>query len=169
MHPARQWRERFSEKPMLVLAFAVTVTALTAVLATPQRRDSMDIGEGIIRKASPRSVPETIDRLEAILKAKGVWVFARIDHSRGAEKVGLTMPPSTVLIFGNPNVGTPVMLVAPTAAIDLPLKVLAWEDSAGKVWLGYNDPKYLARRYGLTDQQVAPLGVIADLVDAAVK
>ena len=167
MHTARHWHERLAGKTMLVLAFVVT--ALTAVLARPQRSESMEIGEGIIRKASPRSVPETVDRLEAILKTKGVWVFARIDHSRGAAKVGLTMPPSQVLIFGNPNVGTPVMLAAPTSAIDLPLKVLAWEDSAGKVWLGYTDPKYLAHRYGLTDQQVAPLGVIADLVDAAVK
>jgi len=167
MHSPRHWRERLTEKPMLVLAFAVT--ALTASLATPQRSDSMDIGEGIIRKASPRSVPETLDRLEAILKTKGVQVFARIDHSGEATKVGLSMPPTQVLIFGNPRAGTPVMLAAPTSAIDLPLKALAWQDSAGKVWLGYTDPKYFARRYGLTEKQVAPLGVIADLVDAAVK
>ena len=169
MHPARQWLDRLAENFSAALMLAFVAVSSTASLATTQRSDPMVIGEGIIRKASPRSVPETIDRLEAILKAKEVWVFARIDHSRGAAKVGLTMPPSQVLIFGNPRVGTPVMLAAPTSAIDLPLKALAWEDSAGKVWLGYTDPKYLAHRYGLTEKQVAPLAVIGDLVDAAVK
>ncbi|HZW88130.1 MAG TPA: DUF302 domain-containing protein [Myxococcaceae bacterium] len=152
---------------VLVLAFAVTTSS--AARAIFMRSEAMDIGEGIIRKASPRSVPETLDRLEAILKTKGVQVFARIDHSGEAAKVGLSMPPTQVLVFGNPRAGTPVMLAAPTSAIDLPLKALAWQDSAGQVWLGYTDPKYLARRYGLTEKQVAPLGVIADLVDAAVK
>ena len=167
MHPARQWRERLTGKAMLVLAFVVT--ALTTVLASPQRSESMEIGEGILRKASPRSVPETLDRLEAILKTKGVQVFARIDHSGEAAKVGLTMPPTQVLIFGNPRAGTQVMLAAPSSAIDLPLKALAWKDPAGKVWLGYTDPMYFARRYGLDEKQVAPLAVVADLVDAAVK
>jgi uncharacterized protein (DUF302 family) len=167
MHPARHWNERLAGKAMLVLAFVVT--ALTAVLARPQMSEPMDIGEGIIRKASPRSVPETLDRLEAILKTKGVQVFARIDHSGEAAKVGLTMPPTQVLIFGNPRAGTAVMLAAPTSAIDLPLKALAWRDAAGKVWLGYTDPKYFARRYGLDEKQVAPLAVVGDLVDAAVK
>ena len=169
MHPPRQWLDSLAERWPAALMLAFVAASLTVLLATTPRSDPMEIGEGIIRKASPRSVQETIDRLEAILKTKGVWVFARIDHSRGAAKVGLTMPPSQVLIFGNPRVGTPVMLAAPTSAIDLPLKVLAWEDSAGKVWLGYTDPKYLAHRYGLTEKQVAPLAVIGDLVDAAVK
>ena len=163
--------------PVLLLAALLTVfsAALTITLipaaraATPQRTAAMNIGEGIIRKASPRSVPETLDRLEGILKAKGVQVFARIDHSGEAAKVGLTMPPTQVLVFGNPKAGTPVMLAAPSSAIDLPLKALAWQDSAGQVWLGYTDPRYFARRYGLSEQQVAPLGVIADLVDATVK
>jgi uncharacterized protein (DUF302 family) len=167
MHPARHWRERLTGEWMLVLAFIVT--ALGAVLVRTQRSDSMDVGEGIIRKASPRSVPETLDRLETILKTKGVPVFARIDHSGEAAKVGLSMPPTQVLIFGNPRAGTQVMLAAPTSAIDLPLKALAWQDSAGKVWLGYTDPRYLARRYGLDEKQVAPLAVVADLVEAAVR
>ena len=123
----------------------------------------MEMGEGIIRKSSPRSVPETLNRLEALLKSKGVQVFARIDHAGEAARVGLSMPPTQVLVFGNPRAGTPVMLAAPTSAIDLPLKVLAWQDAVvGKVWLGYTDPKYLAGRYGLDETQVAPLGVIAD-------
>jgi len=169
MHRAQHWRDRLVEKPALVLLLALVVTTSTAVLATSARSDAMDIGEGIIRKASSRSVPETLDRLESNLKAKGVQVFARIDHSGEAARVGLSMPPTQVLIFGNPRAGTPVMLAAPTSAIDLPLKVLGWQDAAGKVWLGYTDPKYFARRYGLDEKQVAPLAVVAELVDAAVK
>jgi uncharacterized protein (DUF302 family)/uncharacterized membrane protein YidH (DUF202 family) len=162
-----------------VLVVAVLLTLLTAALGlsvipsaradTPRRSESMDIGEGIIRKPSTRTVPETLDRLEATLKAKGITVFARVDHSGEAAKVGLTMPPTQVLIFGNPKAGTPVMLAAPTSAIDLPLKALAWQDGAGKVWLGYTDPAYLARRYGLTEAQVAPLAGIGQLIDAAVR
>ena len=129
----------------------------------------MDVGEGIVRKPSPRSVPETLDRLEAILTSKGVKVFARFDHSGEAARVGLAMPPTQVLVFGNPRAGTPVMLAAPTSAIDLPLKVLAWQDAAGQVWLGYTDPAYLARRHGLSQEQVAPIAVVAQLVDAAVR
>ena len=169
MQRARHWRERLVEKPAVMLVLALVVGSSTAVLATSPRSDAMDIGEGITRKASPRSVPETLDRLEAILKSKGVQVFARVDHSGEAAKVGLTMPPTQVLIFGNPRAGTPVMLAAPSSAIDLPLKALAWQDAAGKVWLGFTDPKYFARRYGLDEKQVAPLAVVADLVDAAVK
>jgi len=165
------------QTPVLVLAGLLTL--LTAALAlsispaanaaTPTRSDSMEIGEGIIRRPSARSVPDTLDRLESILRGKGVQVFARIDHSGEAAKVGLKMPPTQVLIFGNPKAGTPVMLAAPTSAIDLPLKALAWQDAAGKVWLGYTDPAYFARRYGLTEAQVAPLGVIGQLVEAAVR
>ena len=129
----------------------------------------MDIGEGIIRKASPRSVAETLDRLEAILKTKGVWVFARIDHSRGAAKVGLTMPPSQLLIFGNPRVGTPVMLAAPTSAIDLPLKALAWQDSEGRVWLSYNAPEYLQQRHGLPAELLPNIAGIKALVEQAAR
>jgi len=169
MHSARHWLERLVEQRPTMLLFAVIVTTLTTALATSGRSDSMEIGEGIIRKSSPRSVPETLDRLETLLKSKGVQVFARIDHAGEAARVGLSMPPTQVLVFGNPRAGTPVMLAAPTSAIDLPLKVLAWQDAVGKVWLGYTDPKYFARRYGLDEKQVAPLAVIADLAEAAVK
>lgn len=128
----------------------------------------MKIGEGIVAKPSARSVRDSLDRLEGILRSKGIQVFARIDHAGEAARVGLSMPPTEVLIFGNPRAGTSVMLAAPTAAIDLPLKVLAWQDAVGKVWLGYTDPSYLARRHGLEEKQVAPLAAIAELVDAAV-
>src|SRR5215472_14463797 len=133
------------------------------------RSESMDIGDGIVRKPSARTVPETLDRLEAILNAKDIHVFARVDHAGEAARVGLTMPPTQVLIFGNPRAGTPVMLAAPTSAIDLPLKALAWQDATGKVWLGYTDPAYFARRYGLTEAQVAPISGIGQLIDAALK
>ncbi|HTV60535.1 MAG TPA: DUF302 domain-containing protein [Verrucomicrobiae bacterium] len=125
----------------------------------------MKTGEGIISKQSNYSVSETLDRVEAVMKAKGVKVFARVDHSGEAEKVGLKMPPTQLLIFGNPKGGTPVMLAAPTAAIDLPLKALAWQDNEGKVWLSYNDPEYLKRRFGLTDDQIKTIAGIGGLIE----
>src|SRR5271155_3446056 len=128
---------------------------------------AMKSGDGIISKPSKSSVPETLDRLEAILRAKGITIFERIDHSGEAEKVGMKMPPTQVLIFGNPKGGTPLMLAAPTSAIDLPLKALAWTDSTGKVWLSYNDPAYLMRRYGLTEDQVKTIAPIGALIEPA--
>jgi uncharacterized protein (DUF302 family)/uncharacterized membrane protein YidH (DUF202 family) len=127
----------------------------------------MKSGEGIISKPSRHSVPETLDRLETTLHEKGVKVFARVDHSGEAEKAGLKMPPTQVLIFGNPKAGTPAMLSAPTAAIDLPLKALAWQDSDGKVWLSYNDVEYLKRRFGLSDDAVKGLAAATPLIEQA--
>jgi uncharacterized protein (DUF302 family) len=124
-------------------------------------------GEGIISKASKYSVPETLDRVDALLRSKGIKIFVRVDHSGEAEKAGLKMPPTQLLIFGNPKGGTPVMLAAPTAAIDLPLKALAWQDSDGKVWLSYNDPEYLKRRYGLTDEQIKTIAGTGSLLEQA--
>lgn len=124
-------------------------------------------GDGIISRVSKHSVPETIDRLEAQLRARGVEIFARIDHSGSAAAAGLAMPPTQLLIFGNPKAGTPVMLASPTAAIDLPLKALAWQDPEGTVWLSYNDPAYVARRFGLTDSQVAMLVPIGTVIEQA--
>lgn len=124
-------------------------------------------GEGIISIASKFSVSETLDRLTAALEAKGIRVFARVDHSGEAEKVGMKMPPTQLLIFGNPKGGTPVMLAAPTSAIDLPLKALAWQDAEGKVWLSYNDVAYLQRRFGLTDADVKTISGIGSLLEQA--
>jgi len=126
-------------------------------------------GEGIISKPSKYSVPETLDRVEAVLREKGIRVFARVDHSGEAEKVGLKMPPTQLLIFGNPKGGTPVMLAAPTAAIDLPLKALAWQDGDGKVWLSYNDPEYLKKRFGLRDEQIQTIAGIGSLIEQGLK
>src|SRR5580698_4477155 len=129
----------------------------------------MQSGDGIISKPSKSSVPETLDRLEAILRAKGITVFARIDHSGEAEKVGMKMPPTQVLIFGNPKGGTPLMLAAPTSAIDLPLKALAWQDSDGSVWLSYNDPEYLKKRFGLRDEQIQTIAGIGSVIEQGLK
>ena len=127
----------------------------------------MKAGDGIISKESKYSVAETLDRVGALLRSKGIKIFARVDHSGEAEKVGLKMPPTQLLIFGNPKGGTPVMLAAPTAAIDLPLKALAWQDADGKVWLSYNDPEYLKKRYGLTDDQIKTIAGTGSLIEQA--
>jgi len=103
---------------------------------------------GLISKPSTHSVPETIQRLSDLLKSKGVAIFALVDHSGEAEKTGLKMRPTQLLIFGNPKAGTPLMVAAPSIAIDLPLKALAWEDAGGNVWLSYNSPEYLQQRHG---------------------
>jgi len=127
----------------------------------------MNTGEGIISKPSKYSVPETLHRLETILTAKGIKVFALVDHSGEAEKAGLKMPPTQLLIFGNPKGGTPVMLAAPTAAIDLPWKALAWQDANGQVWLSYNDAAYIQRRFGLSDDVMKPLAGLAAVIEQA--
>jgi uncharacterized protein (DUF302 family) len=108
----------------------------------------------LVHLRSPYSVPETLKRLESVLHARNLTVFARIDHSGEAEKVGLTMHPTQLIIFGSPKSGTPVMVASPTVAIDLPLKALAWEDADGKVWLSYNSPEYLKRRHEIPDDLV---------------
>lgn len=104
--------------------------------------------DGMIELRSPRSAKETMNRLEEAVKQRGLTVFARIDHAAGAAKIGKTLRPTELLIFGNPQGGTPLMECAQSAGIDLPLKALAWEDAAGQAWLGYNDPAYVARRHG---------------------
>jgi uncharacterized protein (DUF302 family) len=127
----------------------------------------MNSGEGIVSKASKYSVPETLHRLETILTAKGIKVFALVDHSGEAEKAGLKMPPTQLLIFGNPKGGTPVMMAAPTSAIDLPWKALAWQDTSGQVWLSYNDAAYVQRRFGLSDDVMKPLAGLSALIEQA--
>lgn len=124
---------------------------------------------GLVQIASPYSVQETLRRLQAAFAAKGLQVFAVIDHSGEAEKVGLKMRPTKVVIFGSPRAGTPLMVAAPSLAIDLPLKALVAEDAVGKVWLTYNDPEYLQERHGVPEQLIKNLAgagtVIAKAVD----
>ena len=106
--------------------------------------------DGLIAVKSPHSVKETMDRLETLAKQKGMAIFARIDHAAGAAKVGKKLRSTELLIFGNPQGGTPFMECDQTMGIDLPLKALVWEDASGQVWLGYNDPEFLARRHGVS-------------------
>ena len=103
--------------------------------------------EGLVNVKSVHAVSVTADRLENVLKNKGMTVFARIDHAAGAQKVGKTLRPTELVIFGNPKVGTPLMQCSQSIAIDLPQKALIWEDANGQVWLSYNDPQYLAKRH----------------------
>jgi uncharacterized protein (DUF302 family) len=128
----------------------------------------MNHGNGIISKRSKYSVPLTTERLEAAIRSKGIKLFARIDHSGEAESVGLKMPPTQLLIFGNPKAGTPLMLAAPGIAIDFPLKALAWQDDQGAVGVSYNDPKYLQQRFGLPDDLIKNIAVIEPLIEQAV-
>jgi uncharacterized protein (DUF302 family) len=127
--------------------------------------------DGLVTLASKFSVKETLDRLETDLKAKGITVFARIDHAAGAASVAMPLRPTKLLIFGNPKAGTPLMQSNQTIGIDLPLKVQGWEDAEGKVWLTYNDPSWLARRHRLgpdTDASVNALATaLANLAKAA--
>jgi uncharacterized protein (DUF302 family) len=115
----------------------------------------MAADNGLIMKASKYSVAETIDRFESEAKAKGFTIVARVDHAAAAEKAGMKMPASQLLIFGNPKGGTPLMLASPTSGIDLPLKALAWEDAEGKIWLGYNAADYLKSRHSISGKDEA--------------
>ncbi len=126
--------------------------------------------DGLITVKSPYSAKETMARLETIAKQRGLIIFARIDHSAGAAKVGMTLRPTELLIFGNPKGGTPFMECAQTVGIDLPLKALVWEDALAQTWLGYNDPAYLAERHGVPEcPAVEKIGkVLADLAETTV-
>jgi uncharacterized protein (DUF302 family) len=126
----------------------------------------MNQSEGVVSRRGSFSVVETLDRLEKALQAKGVQVFARVDHSGEAHRAGLHMNPCQLLIFGNPKGGTPVMVAAPTAAIDLPLKALAWQDDAGQVWLSWNDPEYIRRRFEVPKELMRPLAGVVPLLES---
>jgi len=109
---------------------------------------------GMVHIRSHYSVHQTLQRLESVLSAHGLTIFGRVDHSGEAEKVGLKMPLTQVLIFGNPKAGTPLMVASPTMAIDLPLKALVWEDADGTVWVSYNTPEYLKERHNVPDDLI---------------
>ncbi len=126
-----------------------------------------DSDAGIVTRESTHSVNETIQKLEEILRARGVKLFALIDHSGEAEKVGLSMLPTRLLIFGNPKAGTPLMVASPGAALDLPLKILVAEDSEGRVWISYNSPAYLQARHGLRQDLLQSIAVVEALARQA--
>ena len=122
---------------------------------------------GIVSKPSTHSVDETVEKLKGILQAKGVMLFALVDHSGEAAKAGLKMPPSKLLIFGSPKAGTPLMLASPSVAIDLPLKILVSEDMSGKVWVSYNSAAYLGERHNLPPELLQNIAVVEALASNA--
>lgn len=126
-----------------------------------------DTDHGVVRIASHHTVAETVDRIESLLKQRGILVFARIDFSADAARAGLNMRPEQLLIFGNPRAGTPLMLAAPIAGLDLPLKALAWEDADGRVWIAYNDPQYVLRRHALASTLSANLAAAVPILEQA--
>ena len=128
---------------------------------------SAEEDNGIVDQASKHSVEETIERLLGILHAKGITVFALIDHSGEAGKIGIKMRPTKLLIFGNPKAGTPLMLNAPSSAIDLPLKILVWEDANQRVWISYNSLAYLKERHGLQEELMSNIAVVEMLATQA--
>jgi uncharacterized protein (DUF302 family) len=119
--------------------------------------------EGIVDVRSNHSLDRTVERLNGLLESKGITVFALVDHSGEAEKAGLKMRPTKLLIFGGPKAGTPLMLAAPSIAIDLPLKILIWEDSDGQVWVSYNSTVYLQNRHGVPEELMQNIAVVETL------
>src|SRR5579862_8717483 len=138
--------------------FIVGVALPASVASKPIEKKN-----GIVDVPSNHSVDETVERVKNILQSKGVTLFAVIDHSGEAAKVGMHMRPTKLLIFGNPKGGTPLMLAAPSIAIDLPLKILVWEDDQGKVWTSYNSPEYLAERHALPQHLVSNIAFVEAL------
>jgi len=125
--------------------------------------------KGMVHRASPYSVDETLERLGAVLQSLGIPILARIDHSGGAAAMGLSMRPTKLVIFGNARAGTPLMVAAPTLALDLPLKALVWEDADGKVWVSYNTPQYLRERHGFPEELLPSISGIRLIVDESVR
>ncbi|HUC74861.1 MAG TPA: DUF302 domain-containing protein [Vicinamibacterales bacterium] len=123
--------------------------------------------QGIIDRPSPLSVDQTVERLRAILQAGGVTLFVVVDHSGEATKVGMSMRPTKLLIFGSPKAGTPLMVAAPSVALDLPLKILVWQDGEGQVWVSYNSPQYLQQRHGVPADLLSSLAVVEALAREA--
>jgi uncharacterized protein (DUF302 family) len=141
-----------------------------AVITEPLNNSMNNNSEnGMVHLSSAYSFSETLLRLESLLKSKGLTVFCRVDHSGEAEKAGLKMNPTQLVIFGSPKAGTAVMVASPTLAIDLPLKVLIWEDTAGKVWVSYNSPEYLKQRHNIPDELVKNIAGIGPLLESVVK
>jgi uncharacterized protein (DUF302 family) len=128
----------------------------------------LQASEGVVTKRSPRSVAATVSRLHRLIEDRGLMLFAVIDHSGEAKRVGLTMPDTKLVIFGSPAAGTPVMVAAPLAALDLPLKLLVWEDATGSVSVSYNSPSFIAERHHLSDEMQARFEPIEAISDAAV-
>jgi uncharacterized protein (DUF302 family)/uncharacterized membrane protein YidH (DUF202 family) len=149
--------------------YLISVRSSTGSQPGNNKEISMTLGRGagIIDIPSNHSVDQTVERLKGILQAKGVTLFALVDHSGEAEKAGLKMLPTKLLIFGSPKAGTPLMLAAPSVAIDLPLKILVWEDSSGKIWSSYNSSTYLQERHGFPRDLLENISVVESLAAKA--
>ncbi len=148
---------------MILLALAVQAPAASMAQAAD---------DDLVVKPSAHSVAATLDKLTTILKSKGINVMARIDHAAGAKKAGMSLAPTQLLIFGNPKLGTPLMMSKRTMGLDLPMKVLAWQDDKGKVWIAYTRPDVLKQRNGVTDRDPVfkkMTGALGKLTDAATK
>jgi uncharacterized protein (DUF302 family) len=124
---------------------------------------------GMVHLSSPYPFSETLRRLDSVLQSRALTVFARIDHSGEAEKVGMKMHPTQLILFGSPKAGTPLMVASPTLAIDLPLKALVWEDAGGKVWISYNSAEYLKQRHNIPDELVKNIAVIGPLLQSVIQ
>lgn len=145
---------------------------LAAVALTPACAHADGHGDGMIVKTSDFDVTKTLDRLGIALERAGITVFARIDHAKGAKKVGLELPPTALIVFGNPKLGTPLMQSNRRIGLDLPLKALAWQEADGTVMLGYTDPAWLAKRHGIADRDPVfqkMTGALNKFTDMAVK
>jgi uncharacterized protein (DUF302 family) len=127
----------------------------------------MNPENGIINKAATHTVEQTVHKIQSLLQARGIKLFTIIDHSGEAAAIGMKMPPTRLLIFGNPKGGTPLMLASPSVAIDLPLKLLVWEDAQGNRWISYNSPQYLKERHSLPDELLKNIAVIEALAAEA--
>jgi uncharacterized protein (DUF302 family) len=152
---------------MAIYLFSLRPSVSLHSQSNEEKPMAMIADNGIINKASNHSVDATVEKLKGILEAKGVTLFALVDHSGEAEKAGMKMPPTKLLIFGNPKAGTPLMLAAPSSAIDLPLKILVWQDGQGRVWLSHNSPQYLQKRHGLPQDLLANIAVAEALAGKA--
>jgi uncharacterized protein (DUF302 family) len=151
----------------IYLIISVRQTAQAHIEDIQEKSMTSNSENGIMTIPSHHSVEQTVQKLEEILQAKGVKLFALIDHSGEAERAGMQLPPTKVLIFGNPKAGTPLMIASPSIAIDLPLKVLVREDDQGKVWISYNTPAYLQARHSLPPDLVQNIAVVATLATKA--
>ena len=157
---------------LLALALPVVFASSSEPRASSRQLQPPDLGADLVSRKSPHPFDRTLDRLESAVRAAGATVFARIDHAAAATTAGLTLRPTTVLVFGNPKAGTPLMQSAPTFALDLPLRVLVWQDDSGQVWLAWRDPAVTARDHGVADGdlRVATLaGALQRFTDEAVR
>jgi uncharacterized protein (DUF302 family) len=167
----------------VAIAFLLALIGLAMAIYLVSVRDSTHSGieiaigasmtstadNGIVDTPTNHSVDEVVERVKGLLRDKGITLFALVDHSGEAEKTGMRMRPTKLLLFGIPRSGAPVMLAAPSIAIDFPLKILVWEDGQGKVWLSYNSPEYLKKRHGVPDDLVRNIAAVGMLVQEVAK